>query len=70
MWNVINKIIIRSGFFMFNKNSGLVKIWFGAVLNEESPYKFADVPNLSNLRPVVKEQLHLMGYDTENENAA
>lgn len=53
---------------MFNKNSGLVKIWFGAVLN--GTYEYKDVPNLSNLRPVVGEQLTNMGYDINNENAA
>ena len=53
---------------MFNKNSGLVKIWFGAVLNET--YTYEQVPKLSNLREVVGEQLTDMGYDIKNENAA
>lgn len=60
---------MRSG-LMFNKNSGLVKIWFGAVMNPESSYKYTDVPNLSNLRPLVGEVLQENGYDIENENAA
>lgn len=52
---------------MFNQNSGLVKIWFGAVLNPESPYLFKDVPKLSNLREEVEKQLIAYGYDTANE---
>lgn len=55
---------------MFNKNSGLVKIWFGAVMNPESSYTYKDVPKLSNLRVVVKEVLIENGYDVEQENAA
>lgn len=54
---------------MFNKNSGLVKIWFGAVMNPESTYKYADVPNLSNLRTTVGEVLTENGYDINQENA-
>lgn len=53
---------------MFNKNSGLVKIWFGAVLNET--YTYEQVPKLSNLREAVDEQLTDMGYDIKNEDAA
>lgn len=41
----------------FNKNSGLVKVWVGNVLNDESPYEYKDVPKLFNLREVVKEVL-------------
>ena len=55
---------------MFNKNSGLVKIWFGAVMNPESWYTYTDVPNLSNLRTVVKEVLVENGYDVDHENVA
>lgn len=55
---------------MFNKNSGLVKIWFGAVMNPESSYTYKDVPNLSNLRAVVGEVLTENGYDITEENAA
>lgn len=69
MRSFINKIL-RWGGCMFNKNSGLVKIWFGAVMNPESSYTFKDVPNLSNLRAVVKEVLLENGYDVEQENAA
>ncbi|MED3551030.1 hypothetical protein [Cytobacillus praedii] len=53
---------------MFKKDSGLVKIWFGAVLN--GTYQYKDVPNLSNLQQVVGEQLTDMGYDINAENAA
>ena len=52
---------------MFNKNSGLVKIWFGAVLNPDSKYMYKDVPDLSNLREVVGESLIDMGYDVTQE---
>ena len=55
---------------MFNKNSGLVKIWFGAVMNPESSYNYTDVPNLSNLRSTVGEVLTENGYDINQENAA
>lgn len=50
---------------MFNENSMLVKIWFGAVL--AGTYPFAQVPNLSNLREQVELKLVEIGYDTENE---
>ena len=53
---------------MFNENSGLVKLWFGAVMT--GTYKYADVPNLSNLRDQGKTKVEEMGYNTENENAA
>jgi len=69
MLNVINQLLMRSG-LMFNKNSGLVKIWFGAVMNPESSYTYKDVPNLSNLRLVVKDVLTENGYDVNQENAA
>lgn len=67
--NFINKILTRSG-LIFNQNSGLVKIWFGAVMNPESSYKYVDVPNLSNLHTAVGEVLVENGYDIENDNAA
>jgi len=38
---------------MFNKNSGLVKIWVGLVLNPENDYTLEDVPKISNLQEVV-----------------
>lgn len=50
---------------MFNENSVLVKVWFGAVL--AGTYKYAEVPKLSNLREQVKLKLDEIGYDTENE---
>ena len=36
---------------MFNKNSGLVKIWVGLVL--AGTYTIEQVPNISNLQEVV-----------------
>lgn len=53
---------------MFNENSMLTRTWFGAVLSGVYPY--SKVPNLSNLRVVVGEQLVKIGYDIENEDAA
>jgi hypothetical protein len=50
---------------MFNENSIVVKTWFTAVMS--GVYKYRDVPNLSNLRDVVKIKLEQMGYDIENE---
>lgn len=47
---------------MFTKNSIIVKVWFSAVL-AGNPYKYKDVPNLSNLRAVVGEMLTEIGYD-------
>lgn len=38
---------------MFNKNSGLVNIWVGLVVNPENDYTIEDVPNISNLQEVV-----------------
>ena len=69
MRKLLNKILIRSG-FVFNKNSGLTKIWFGAVLNPDSKYLYKDVPDLSNLREVVGESLIDMGYDVTQEDVA
>lgn len=69
MRKFLNKILEWSG-LMFNKNSGLVKIWFSAVMNPESSYTYKDVPALSNLRAVVKEVLIENGYDPDQENAA
>lgn len=39
----------------FTKNSGLVKVWVSLVLDENSPYELADVPELFNLKDVVTE---------------
>lgn len=52
---------------MFNENSGLVKIWFGAVLN--GTYKYQQVPALSNLRDEVGNKLTDIGYDISVEGA-
>lgn len=52
---------------MFNENSMLTRVWFGAVLAGTYPY--SQVPNISNLREQVKLKLDEIGYDTENEVA-
>lgn len=44
---------------MFNKNSGLVKVWVELI--EGGQYTINDVPNLSNLRAVVAEVLEEKG---------
>lgn len=41
---------------MFNKNSGLVKVWVGLVLN--GTFQLEQVPALSNLKEVVAEVIH------------
>lgn len=46
---------------MFNENSILVRVWFGAVLAET--YTYPQVPNLSNLRDEVGKKLVEIGYD-------
>ena len=50
----------------FNKNSGIVKVWVGNVLNDDSPYEYKDVPKLLNLREVVKEVLIESGVEFED----
>ena len=37
---------------MFNKNSGLVKIWVRLLTSENSLYTIDDIPNISNLKEV------------------
>lgn len=48
---------------MFNKDSGLVKVWVSLIL--AGVYTYADVPNLSNLREVVGQVLTEMGLSIE-----
>ncbi|WP_341877582.1 hypothetical protein [Defluviitalea saccharophila] len=62
--NLLNQI--ERMIFMFTRDSGLVKIWFAAVLN--GTYTYSQVPNLSNLREVVGEVLTEMGYDITEPN--
>lgn len=52
---------------MFNENSIVVRTWFSAVLS--GTYKYAQVPNVSNLREVVGIKLTQIGYDINAENA-
>ncbi len=46
---------------MFNKNSGLVKVWVSLIL--AGTYTYDDVPNISNLREVVREVLIELGME-------
>lgn len=48
---------------MFNKDSGLVKVWVSLVL--AGTYTYAQVPNISNLRTVVAQVLTEVGYVIE-----
>lgn len=50
---------------MFNQDSVLVRVWFGAVM--AGTYKFSQVPNLSNMKEKVGKKLVEIGYDIENE---
>lgn len=52
---------------MFNKNSGLVKVWVSVIL--VGTYTYEQVPNLSNLKTVVGEVLNEVGYSTESTSA-
>lgn len=45
---------------VFNKDSGLVKVWVSLVLNPESGYTLNDVPKLYNLHEVVAEVVNNM----------
>lgn len=45
---------------ILTKDSGLVKVWVGLVLNPNSPYELKDVPNLFNLKEVVTEVVNGM----------
>ena len=38
---------------MFNKDSGLVKIWVRLLSSKDSLYTIDNVPNISNLKDVV-----------------
>lgn len=50
---------------MFNKNSGLVKVWVSLVM--AGSYTYEQVPNLSNLREQVKLVLEETGYNFNSE---
>ena len=45
---------------MFNKNSGLVKVWVSLIL--AGTYTYEQVPNVSNLKTVVHDVLVEVGY--------
>ena len=43
---------------MFNKDSGLVKIWVRLLSSKDSLYTIDNVPNISNLKEVVLSLIH------------
>ena len=45
---------------ILTKDSGLVKIWVGLVLNQDSVYELKDVPALFNLKEAVIEVVNSM----------
>ena len=45
---------------MFDKDSGLVKIWI-RLLTHDNKYSKEDIPNISNLREIVLETLSETG---------
>ena len=42
---------------MFNKNSGLVQIWIRLLSNNSNNYTTQDIPNISNLKKIILEEL-------------
>lgn len=42
---------------MFNANSPLVKTWVRLLTGEKPVYTISDVPNIGNLKQVVKEEV-------------
>lgn len=47
---------------MFNKNSGLVKVWVSLILG--GTYTYEQCPKLSNLKDTVNSVLVEAGYNT------
>lgn len=47
--------------FTFTKNSGLVKVWVSLII--AGTYTYEQVPELFNLRTVVKEVLTEAGFE-------
>ena len=45
---------------MFNKDSGLVKIWVRLLTSENNPYTIYDIPDIGNLKNIV---LSLIGNE-------
>ncbi len=45
-------IVMMGGYWMFDENSGLVKVWVDLIRN--SKYTIEEVPNLHNLKEVVE----------------
>ena len=48
---------------MFNKNSGLVKVWVSVILN--GTYTYEQCPSLSNLKTTVRDVLVEAGYNPD-----
>lgn len=42
---------------MFNENSGLVKVWVRLIQKNGDKYKLEDVPDIGNLKEIVKSVL-------------
>lgn len=42
---------------MFDKNSGLVKIWIRLLSDKNNNYTIQDIPNISNLKEIILEEL-------------
>ena len=42
---------------MFNKDSGLVKIWVRLLTQKNSKYTTDDIPSISNLREIVLSEI-------------
>lgn len=49
---------------MFNKNSGLVKVWVSLILS--GTYTYEQCPKLSNLKDIVNSVLIESGYNPES----
>lgn len=51
---------------MFNKNSGLVKVWVSLIL--AATYTYEQCPKLSNLKETVHDVLTEAGYNPDGTN--
>ena len=60
MLRIIKNIIWRLK-NMFNKDSGLVKVWVSLILS--GIYTYEQCPNLSNLKTIVGDVLTEAGYN-------
>lgn len=46
---------------ILDRENGLVEVWFKLIKNPNMPYTYDDVPDIYNLREVVKELLEEEG---------